>query len=198
MGSFVVSNYLSRYGAGVDAAILMGTGTPPRLLIGLSLLLAKLQAAFVGDEKPGELLNKLAFGGYNKRIKQPTSFFSWLSFNTDNVTAYDRDPLCGFIFTINGFLALFDLIARTYKTDNLAQIPASLPIFIVSGREDPVGKYGKGPLRAKKNLQKAGVVDVTMKLYPWGRHEILHEKEKAEAYDDIANWLNERLELWVE
>jgi alpha-beta hydrolase superfamily lysophospholipase len=197
MGSFVVRNYLCRYGAGVDAAILMGTGMPPRLLISLACLVAGAQALFVGGEKPGKFLNKLAFGGNNKRVKEPVSFFSWLSFDTDNVRAYDNNPLCGFVFTINGFQALFQLISRTYDSESLSQIPAKLPIFIVSGNEDPVGGYGKGPLRTKRSLQSAGVTDVTMKLYPWGRHEILNEKEKMEAYGDIVNWLKERLELWV-
>ncbi|MDR0220558.1 MAG: lysophospholipase [Lachnospiraceae bacterium] len=196
MGSFVVRNYLCRYGAGVDAAILMGTGMPPRLLIMAARLLAGLQALFLGGDKPGTFLNKMTFGGYNKRVKEPESFFSWLSFDGENVRAYDRDPLCGFVFTVNGFQALFALIDRVYKPDSLAKIPARLPVLIVSGREDPVGGYGQGVRRTKTSLQKAGVSDVTMKLYPWGRHEILREAEKMEAYYDIVNWLNEKLELW--
>jgi alpha-beta hydrolase superfamily lysophospholipase len=76
-------------------------------------------------------------------------------------------------------------------------MPYDRPILIVSGTKDPVGDYGKGPKRVGKSLKKAGVNDITMKLYLWGRHEILHETEKLEVYNDILNWLNNKLSLTI-
>jgi len=192
-GSFVVRNYLHRYGTGVDGAILMGTGMPPKALITISRFFANMQAYIKGGDKPGHFLNKLAFDGYNKRIKDADSPFSWLSVNKGNVDKYDNDPLCGFLFTINGFQTMSELIYRIYKPIDKGNIPEDLPILLVAGSEDPVGEYGEGVRRAKRSLTKAGVRDVTLKLYPWGRHEILHEDEKEEAYTDIYNWLTEKL-----
>jgi alpha-beta hydrolase superfamily lysophospholipase len=198
MGSFVVRNYLCRYGTGVNAAILMGTGMPGKMLIGSARFIANLQAAFIGGGKPGKLLNKMAFGGYNKKIKDSTATFAWLSVNAENVKNYEDDPLCGQPFSINGFQTLLELPYRILKPKNLANMPPRLPILIVSGTEDPVGDYGRGPKKTRQSLRKAGVHDVEVNLYPWGRHEILMEAEKMEVYTDIINWLTEKLDLELE
>ena len=196
-GSFVARNYLCRYGSGVDGAILMATGMPPKALIMVSRFLANMQALLIGSDKPGKFLNGLAFSAYNKRIKDAASPFSWISANKENVEKYEADPLCGFLFTVNGFQTLGEMIYRIHKPGNLANVPAQLPILMVAGSEDPVGDYGEGVKRAGKSLKKAGVRDIKIRLYPWGRHEILHEDEKEEVYDDIIGWLNEKLNLGV-
>ncbi|MCL2253202.1 MAG: lysophospholipase [Lachnospiraceae bacterium] len=190
MGFFVILNYLYRYGNGVDGAIFMGCGMPSKILISCSRFIANLQARVVGADKPGKLLNRLAFGKYNKKVTDPESFFSWLSFNKENVEKYDNDPLCGFIFTINGFQTMLELISRLQKPDNLAQIPKDMKILMVSGAMDPVCEYGKGFAKVEKSLRKVGINDITAKLYSWGRHEILQEDEKKEVFEDIKNWLD--------
>ncbi|MDR2547420.1 MAG: lysophospholipase [Lachnospiraceae bacterium] len=189
MGSFVARNYITRYGSGVKGAILMGTGMPPKLLVTVSRFLAGTQALFAGAKKPGKLLDRLAFGEYNKKIKEAGSKFAWLSINTENVVNYEADPLCGFMFSINGFQTLFELLRRLHDPKLLAAIPAALPLLIVSGANDPVGDYGRGPQKAKESLRKAGVKDIRLITYSWGRHEILHEAESEEVCRDIADWI---------
>ena len=191
-GSFVVRNYICRYGTGVDAVILMGSGMPPKALISVCRFIVNMQALFTGDDKPGTFINKMIFGGYNKMIKGAASSFSWLSFNKENVDKYDADDLCGFVFTLNGFQTMSEMISRIHNPKNLGKVPADLPVLFVSGTEDPVGDYGEGVRRAKRSLAKAGVKDISLRLYPWGRHEILNEDEKVEVYHDILNWINEK------
>ena len=65
-----------------------------------------------------------------------------------------------------------------------------LPIFFIAGGDDPVGSYGKGVLRTEAEFRKAGMVNVTCKLYPGGRHEILNEINRQEVYEDVAKWLD--------
>ena len=66
----------------------------------------------------------------------------------------------------------------------------NLPILFLSGDKDPVGDYGKGVIRAYKSFLKAGMNDVTMKLYHEGRHEILNETNREEVFRDILTWLD--------
>ena len=66
---------------------------------------------------------------------------------------------------------------------------AFLPIFFIAGGDDPVGSYGKGVLKTEAEFRKAGMVNVTCKLYPGGRHEILNEINRQEVYEDVAKWL---------
>ena len=67
------------------------------------------------------------------------------------------------------------------------------PVYFMSGDGDPVGDYGKGVERAYKAFCNAGLHDVFMRLYPDGRHEMLNETNKEQVYQDILNWLNEKI-----
>ena len=193
MGSFIARNYICRYGTGITGAVIMGTGNQSRPLIAVSKFVAGFQKLFFGDKHPALFINNLAFGGYNKRIPNPKTPFDWLSVNEANVEKYMDDPDCGFLFTVNGFRTLFELIGRLLDKKNLAKVPAELPVLFVSGAEDPVGDYGKGVTKAKDALAAAGVKDITLKLYPGLRHEILNEEEKEKVKEDIYAWVQEKL-----
>ena len=70
-----------------------------------------------------------------------------------------------------------------------ASVKKDLPILIVSGEEDPVGNYGKGVKAVYDGLIDAGCTNVSLKLYPYMRHEILNEVERETVYLDIENFL---------
>lgn len=193
MGSFICRNYIYKYGKGVDAAIIMGTGMQPKGLIAVSRFVAGAQKLFCGSKHVSKFINNLAFGGYNKKINNVQNGFEWLSANDENVQKYMDDKLCGFVFTVNGFQTLFELIWRLHDKKNMALVPSTLPILMVSGEDDPVGDYGKGVHMAKKSLEAAGVEDISLKLYPGMRHEILNEKECDVVKEDIYNWILEKL-----
>jgi len=191
MGSFITRNYLCHYGSGAAGAVIMGTGMQPRALVAVSRILARIQCLVLGPEHPGDMLDKLAFGIYNRRIDNPKTPFDWLSRDEERVRDYIADPLCGFTFTVNGFSALFELISRLYRHGNLARMPKELPVFVVSGDADPVGDYGKGVDRAYDSLCRAGLKNIRIKLYQGGRHELLNEINRREVMKDICNWIEE-------
>ena len=72
---------------------------------------------------------------------------------------------------------------------NLERMNKDMPVYFISGDDDPVGEYGKGVLRAYNGFLKAGLSDVTLKLYHGARHEILNEINKQEVYNDVLSWL---------
>lgn len=189
MGSFITRNYLCRYGNGIDAAVIVGTGMQSKGLILCSKTLAGLQKLIYGSKHVSHFIDNAAFGSYNKRIEAPRTSSDWLSRNADNVDRYIADELCGFTFTVNGFQTLFELIARLQKRENLEKVPQDLPILMVSGAEDPVGDYGEGVRRAYDSLKRAGVKNITMKLYEGDRHELLNEDDAAMAMEDIYQWI---------
>lgn len=61
-------------------------------------------------------------------------------------------------------------------------------MIFVSGKEDPVGDFGKGVEKAKRNLEKVGLKP-EIKLYPGMRHEILNEIGKEQVYKDLGDWI---------
>lgn len=189
MGSFILRNYLCRYGTGIQAAVIVGTGMQPKAVLAAGKAVAAVQKLFKDSKYPSSLLNAIAFGGYNKRIKGNRTVMDWLTKDEKIVDAYIQDPLCGVTFTVNGFQTIFELVSRLYKSDNLEKIPKELPVLFMSGADDPVGDYGKGVNKACRSLVDAGMKRVQMKLYSDDRHEILNETDRAKIYEDIYIWI---------
>lgn len=189
MGSFILRNYLCRYGTGIQAAIIVGTGMHPKPLIAAGKMVAAVQKLICGSGHKSGLLDAMAFSAYNKRIPNRKTSSDWLSRDEKNVEAYTKDSLCGFTFTVNGFQTLFELVDRLYKKDNLNRMPKELPILFLSGAEDPVGGYGKGVRAAYQSFLDVGMKNVKMKLYENDRHEILNELDKKTVYNDVFRWI---------
>lgn len=74
-------------------------------------------------------------------------------------------------------------------------IPKNLPILLVSGKDDPVGSYGTGVKAVYDGYKKAGMKDLTLKLFPGDRHEILNELDKELVYKEIYQWMNGKMQL---
>ena len=67
-----------------------------------------------------------------------------------------------------------------------------LPIFLVAGKDDPVGNFGKSVENIYKNYKSCGIEDVSMKLYENDRHEILNEVDRSLVFDDLLTWMENR------
>lgn len=189
MGSFITRNYLLRYGSGINGVVIVGTGMQAKPTLLCARALAAVQRVFRGAKHVSELLNVAAFGAYNKRIKPHKTLFDWLSRNEDNVRSYIEDPMCGFTFTVNGFQTLFQLIWNLHDEEKLQKMPKQLPVFFISGEEDPVGNYGQGVKQVYQSFLKAGMENVQMKLYPEDRHELLNETDRENVYGDVYRWI---------
>jgi alpha-beta hydrolase superfamily lysophospholipase len=159
---------------------------------------ATLQGLLFGQKHTARLIDKLAFGSYNKRIPDAKTAVDWLCTDPAVVDAYMQDPLCGFTFTVNGFRTLFALLDRLNQEENLWAMPGELPVHFIAGDMDPVGDYGAGVKKAYEDFVKAGMEHVTLKLYAGGRHELLNEKNKEQVYEDIYPWIMERVKEYQE
>uniref|UniRef100_UPI004056E453 alpha/beta fold hydrolase n=1 Tax=Acetatifactor sp. TaxID=1872090 RepID=UPI004056E453 len=193
MGSFILRNYMCRYGTGINGAIIVGTGMQSDALLKLSKGIARVQRLFCGDKHVSKYMDKVAFGSYNDKIENAVTDKDWLTKDAACVERYIADPLCGFTFTVNGFATLFELMARAQKKENLEKIPTELPVYVVSGTEDPVGNYGIGVRKVVEALEAIGLQDVSLKLYDTDRHEVLNETDKAVVMQDIYDWIENKI-----
>ena len=189
MGSFVARTYLIRHHGTVDGAIIMGTGQMPPALVKGGLLVAGLEAKRLGEDKPSPLVDKLAFGAYNKAFSPSRTAYDWLSVNEENVDAYIAHPLCGGIPSTGLFREMLTGISYITAPANVQKMDKNTPILFISGGMDPVGDMGKGVKRAYESFLAAGMADVSLKLYPELRHEILNEDCRETVFEDIFNWL---------
>lgn len=189
MGSFITRNYLVKYGKGIQAAIISGTGDPSKASLTGGKIACGLVGLFCGQKHISPFLDHLSFGTYNKRIKNKRTDNDWLSANEENIDRFIADPDCGHIFTVNGFKTLLTLISRLKDMEYVKQMPRELPVFFVAGSEDPVGEYGEAVKRVYKQFQDIGMKHVSLKLYEGNRHEILNEDNRADVAGDIYAWV---------
>ena len=190
MGSFICRCYTSMYPQdGFAGAIYMGTGGP-NPIAGMGLATASMMGKLQGKRHKSKTLDKMTFGSYNKKFEGRTGF-DWLTRDPAIVDKYIADPYCGFLFTIQGMHDLVELNVAANAESWYAGIPADAKILLISGAMDPVGEYGKGIHTIDDKLRETGHTNVTLKLYPDCRHEVLNELNRAEIMDDILAWIRE-------
>ena len=191
MGSFLARTYLIRYPGTVDGAVIMGTGHMPSAVVTAGQLFVRREIRRVGETCPSDAVTKLSFGTYNRAFAPNRTGFDWLSADPENVDRYIADPLCGADATVGLFRDMLGGIRFNQKPANLKKMDTSMPVLFIAGEDDPVGAMGKGVKRSCAAFQKAGMQDVTLKLYPGLRHEILNEKPMQQTvYADIHDWLS--------
>lgn len=191
MGSFFARHYASEYGSELSGLVVMGSGVQPSIATGMGKFVCRLVALFKGWKHQSKLIDGIAFGSYNGKIKDAKTKFDWLSVNEENIQKYLDDDLSGNVFTCGGFYGLFEIIAKACKSKTYKNTPKNLPVYIVSGGDDPVGAYGKGVQTIYNKYQKAGVENLQMTIYRGARHEILNDICAEQVYDDLLTFFNE-------
>ncbi len=192
MGSFFARWFVELYPQAMDAAVFCGTaGKNPAAPA--ALLLTDVIGLFRGPQYRSALVNKAAFGSYLQRIPDAKSPNAWLSADEGNVVRYDADAKCGFTFTVSAFHELTKVLVHVNSEQWVQNVRKDLPVLVIAGADDPVGSYGAGPAQVAQRLQKAGVQDVTLKLYDGLRHEILNEACREQVYSDVAAWCEQAL-----
>lgn len=190
LGSFIVENYILRYGKGIQGTILVATGTKPSFLVKGLYAMTYIIGLFHGQEYRSKFIEKVAFKGYLSKIKNPRTRLDWLSVRRENVEEYLADPLGAFTFTINGYKAIFELLIRAKNKRDLKNIPTMLPMILLAGEMDPVGGYGNTFENIVNMYKEAGLINVSSKIYREDRHEILREDNREEVFQDILDWIN--------
>jgi len=193
MGSFLTRNYLILHPDKPDLAIICGTGQQAPLIVWAGYTMANAQVKSKGPRGDGTQLNSIAFGSYTKGYDQVRTPFDWLNRDPAQVDKYINDPLCGFVASVSLFRDMMGGIRFISKQENINRMNKDLPVLFIAGGADPVGENGKGVERAYKAFCKAGLRDVTMKLYPEARHEILNEINRSEVMQDVLDWLDAHL-----
>ncbi|MDU2662225.1 MAG: lysophospholipase, partial [Clostridioides difficile] len=174
MGSFASQRYIMDYSNNLSGLILCGSNGKQGIILNLAHLIINREIKKYGRRSKSNKINNLIFGGEIIRRNEKTKF-DWLSRDKEQVEKYINDPFCGVVCSCGFFYDLVQGLKEIEDKENLKKVPLDIPIYIISGDKDPIGKNGKGVLRLRDRYIKLGVKDVTCKLYKDGRHELLNE-----------------------
>ncbi|MBQ9547868.1 MAG: lysophospholipase [Bacteroidales bacterium] len=185
MGSMVVRCYARRYDDSIDRLIVSGCPSDnPAKAAGA--LLANIIGVLKGWHYRPIILQKLSFGSYNKPFADEGYRNAWVCSNPEILDRYHDDPLCQFIFTANGFKNLLGMMKDCYSRKGWKMANPGLPVHFISGGEDPCRISDKALEQAADAMRQAGYRQVTLKIYPGMRHEVLNEIGRQQVWDDLA------------
>lgn len=189
LGSFLTRTYMIDYPGIVDASILVGTGFMSKLAYKMAMLVVNKEIKKYGESVATEKIRELAFETYNKKFKPNRTTHDWLCKSEGAIDLYLVDPLRGENITCGLFRELLNSMIYSCTVDNVNKMNKTKPIYCLSGSDDYVGDRGKGLKKSVELFKSCGINDVDMKIYPTLRHDILHENENEQIYNDIYGWL---------
>lgn len=192
LGSYLVRDYLIRYGDSVDAAILVGCLSFPKVATFFGKITANILALILGEKASPKILDFFVNETNNLQIKNRRGYLDWINENEDEVKRLIADPYAMETISIGLFRELLYAIKFTGKIENIAKMNKDNPIIFISGKDDPVARGGKTISDLVKKFKQVGIKDVSYKLYD-GRHRVLFEKTGTMTLDKIYDWACSKL-----
>ncbi len=189
MGSFLVQFVLFEHSHRFAGAVLSAAvdSVGPLRLIGM--VATRVERYRLGRRGRSKVLNAMSFGDFNKPFRPNRTDFDWLSRDEAEVDAYVADEKCGFIITTQMWLDCLEGFGEIARADLRARIRKDLPVYLVGGEKDPVTRMGEGMKGLAQAYAQAGLTDISLHLYPDGRHEIFNEINRKHVTDDLVHWL---------
>jgi len=161
MGAMFSQAWVLEHSALIDALVLSGTAGPAPI-------------------RPDSL---------NEGLKPQRTPYDWLSRDAAEVDKYIADPFCGIRFTPPSQASFMTLRERRMDAEALAKVKPGLPVYIFVGDADPINARLQRLIPLVDAYRAAGL-EVTLKVYPGGRHEMLNETNRAEVVRDLQAWLD--------
>ncbi len=188
MGSLLIREFLMNTKIKIDKAIISGTPGPSGVKERTGLLLALWEQLIHSRNGKSQLMWNMTFGDYNRHFEPNRTMFDWLSRDFDEVDKYEKDPLCGFVCAAEYYV---DLIRSVIRLSNISLNPVNkeTDLFFIAGDRDPVCDFGKGAMKIANRFKSAGYNNIKTKIYENHRHELLHEIDRINIFNDINDWI---------
>jgi len=187
MGTLVARAMLAQDDAPYAGVILCGSPSA-NPMAGIGVVLLKTAAFFKGDRTKSSFAANLCMGAFNKKFESEGKN-AWICTDPAVRERYNADPLCSYMFSLNGYIALLTLMKRAYAKDGWAMHNSDLPIRFIAGADDPCIVDEAAFSKAVGHLQGVGYTAVTGRLFPDMRHEIHNETEHMQVFQDIEKTL---------
>lgn len=191
MGSLAVRCFAKRFDDLIDGLVVCGSPSK-NPATGAGLMLTRLIGSIKGDRHRPGLIHKMAFEGFNKKFESEGPN-AWLSTDKTVVDMYNADPLCGYMFTANGFIGLFNLMKDCYDLGEWKVSKPEMPILFIAGTDDPCITSYKDFIHATDCMRTVGYGNVKSHAYNGMRHEILNERQKETVWNDLL----EKFSSWI-
>ena len=184
-GSFLVRDYITRY-QNIDGAVIMGSTSADKPL-GTLKALSSLTALFRGKRHRTQLVKKLTVGALNMRFASEKDEYSFRNSIPDERTKIRYDGNQVFDYTVSAYKAVISLADSVCSSEWAAKVPLSLPVYLMSGKNDPVSEGGESVKQLFTALEDVELNELKMDFFD-GRHDVMSDIGRAEAVRSLIDW----------
>jgi alpha-beta hydrolase superfamily lysophospholipase len=197
LGSMIASKYIQKYGgANLKGVILSGPAQITEKTVSdidsVLMRLLELHDDHYVDAEVSDMLNRSLTERF---LHNGETGAAWLSRDEYEIRKKFEDPLFVGPETI-GWLYEF-LVKGTiwdiFDEAKIANINKKLSVLVICGDHDPSTNNGKSAKLIETLYKKAGISDVSVILYPDGRHELLNDINREQVTQDLINWMGNHL-----
>lgn len=190
IGASILQTYATRHPQNINAIALSAPIFSHPIFARMATLLASLEKLRLGRHKESRLIQQIVFGGFNRQAKAKRTPFDWLSRNPQVADSYMADPHCGFIGSTQMWRDILTGMSELHTDEIFTFLPTQIPYYLFTGSDDPISGLNSSMKRLIALLRQTGVTDLSVHIYPEGRHEMLHEVNHQEVHRDLIRWLD--------
>lgn len=193
MGSALFRDYVQQFPEAGDGLILSGSFRIIRYMEDMQGFINEAERIMrtEGPKVASEAFGA-ALGSFNLDFSEQLGV-DWLTRDEQEVQKYIEDPLCGFAFSVELARDFCQGMEKINRSEELQKMRHNLPVLLVTGEKDPVHNHMQYIEELLANYTSLGMQDVTSRVYPDARHEVLNEINRQEVYQDIVNWLDTKV-----
>ena len=192
LGSLITQRLLLQHSERYAAAVL--SGSPDIINVASAAELIHAEVDRVGRNQVSDVLEAGIVAGFAADFPDAATPHDWLSRDPEQVKLYMDDPWCGYPLCAGVWQ---DLIAAMLVTAEVPAVAATLrkdlPIYILSGSDDPTHNKWAAIKRLVDNYRQCGLEQVTVKRYDGGRHELFNETNREQVTSELLQWLGATL-----
>lgn len=195
-GSILAQAYSWTRGDLLSGLILISTAYMRESKVLLGGIVAAILSGFVDPQSPSYIVSNAIYKLRAKPFLHEKTRYSFLTRDQDEVKKYVQDNYCGaqYVLSLNFHKSYLNYSFWMYSKRKFKQIPQKLPILLMSGTDDYTLNIGKNADKLYEKLVKNERKNVFSNVYPNARHDLLHETNKEEIFDDIAVFLGKIFE----
>lgn len=184
MGSILARTYAYKYGDYIDTMILLSSVKSPAFINSIFKFFLKVLISKEGYDAKNESLNKKSFDFMSKSVKEDK-----LTSDPLERAKFLQDELCMFKYSNGFFKMLISGVDKASRKENLEYIPKDLPIYLLSGKKDPLSNFEHGIKELYGLLRSVGMDKLELIEYDNLKHDLLHDIGKEKVFQDILKAL---------
>ncbi len=194
LGSMMVQDMLIQDSSRWDLAIMMSSrGGRPNLSERALELVVLFQFLIKGGRSPATWTDYLIMQSFARLIGEGENRSAWTSRDPEAIAAYNNDPMMNFTPSARHWFDHAKFLKSRARVTNIARVRADLPILLVAGSDDAMGKNGDAVRALAADYRTTGKTDVSCIIYPGMRHELVNDLGKEAVFDDLLDWLNRKV-----